>query len=287
MGAERSYGSRLFALFNYAFLLAIAFLCVFPFIQIVGGSFATTEELIRKGSVIVPEHFSLAAYRFIFSDGTIPRSLLVTACITVCGTCINLALTATGAFALSRKALRGRNAIMFFIVFTMLFEGGLIPTYLVVKELQLINTYWAVMIPNAIAAFNLILMRNFFMQLPEELFESAKLDGCSDWKTFVKIVLPLSLASLATFTLFYAVGHWNNFFHAFLYLNDPLKWPIQIWLRNIIVLATEDFGNVNVEAPPQSVRMAVIVVATAPILLVYPFIQKHFAKGVMLGSVKG
>lgn len=180
--------------------------------------------------------------------------------------------------------------MMLLIVFTMLFEGGLIPSYLLVKSLHLINTYWAVMIPNAISAFNLILMRNFFMALPEELFESAKIDGCNEFRIFTVIVLPLSKAALATFTLFYAVTHWNSFMMPFLYLNDPHMWPIQIWLRQVIVLATQNFSDYvpqDIIVPTKGLQMATIVVATLPILVVYPFLQKHFTKGVLVGSVKG
>ncbi|WP_371117717.1 carbohydrate ABC transporter permease [Paenibacillus sp. cl123] len=282
-------GSRLFSLFNYVFLTACAFACLFPFLSIVGGSFATAGELAAKRFVIIPEIFSVEAYRMIFSGGAIPRSLLVSAFITVAGTAINLFFTAITAYALSRRGLKGRRWMMLMIVFTMLFDAGVIPHYLLVKQLNMLNTYWAVLIPGAIAAFNLVLMRNFFMQLPEELFDSAKIDGCNDLSTFWRIVLPLSTASLATFTLFYAVGHWNNFFSAFLYLNKPSMWPVQIWLRNILVLATFDLSEmgVRVDVPSRSLQNAVIVVATLPILVVYPFVQKYFASGVMVGSVKG
>ncbi|MGN7356645.1 carbohydrate ABC transporter permease [Paenibacillus sp. SAF-054] len=289
MTRSRTFGGLLFNIVNVLLLIAVALICIFPFIEIVGGSFATSEELLRKRFVIIPQTFSLEAYRLIFSDPTIPKSLLVSVFITVAGTLINLFFTSITAFALSRKELKGRRIIMLLIVFTMLFDGGLIPGYLVVRELHMLDTYWAVLIPGAISAFNLILMRNFFIQLPEEMFDSARIDGCNDLSIFYRIALPLSKASLATFTLFYAVGHWNNFFSAFLYLNKPDMWPIQLWLRNIIVLATYDFSEsgVTTSVPSQSLQNATIVIATLPILIVYPFVQKHFAKGVMLGSVKG
>jgi putative aldouronate transport system permease protein len=253
------------------------------------GSLTSQQEYIEKGLVLFPSILSLDAYKFIFSDITIPRSMGISVFITVAGTLINLLFTTTTAYALARKGIRGRRAIMFLIVFTMLFDGGMIPTYLVVKELGLLNTFWAVMIPNAISAFNLILMRNFFMSLPEEMYESAKIDGCNDLKIFYIIALPLSKAAIATFALFYAVTHWNNFMMPFLYLNDPDMWPIQIWLRQILIMATTDFTDVavTINIPSKSLQMATIVVATTPILLVYPFIQKHFIKGVVLGSVKG
>ncbi|WP_168120820.1 carbohydrate ABC transporter permease [Paenibacillus sp. HB172176] len=286
---DNSIGSRIFSIVNVAVLAAIAFICVFPFIEIVGGSFASNQELIARDIVIIPHQFSLDAYRYIFSSDKIPHSLLITVFITVTGTMINLALTASGAFALARPGMKGRGVILFLIVFTMLFQGGLIPTYLVVKELHLLNTLWAVMLPGAISAFNLILMRNFFMQLPEEIYDSAKIDGCNDLVTFVRIALPLSKASLATFTLFYAVTHWNSFLMPFLYLNNSDLWPIQIWLRDMIVLASGDFQDpgFSIEVATRSLQSATIVVATLPILLFYPFVQKYFAQGVTLGSVKG
>lgn len=279
----------IFEALNYVVLALIALTCVLPFLQMVAGSFTTQQELLEKNFVLIPETFSLDAYRFIFSDFTIPRSIGISAFITVAGTFINLLLTSITAYALARKGLRGRRFIMFMIVFTILFDGGMIPTYLVVKELHMLDTFWAVMIPNAISAFNLILMRNFFMNLPEEMFESAKIDGCNDLRMYYQIVLPLSKASLATFMLFYAVTHWNAFMGPFLYLNDANMWPVQIWLRQIVIMSTADFGDVsaNIEIPSQSLQMATIVVATAPILFVYPFVQKYFVQGVMLGSVKG
>jgi putative aldouronate transport system permease protein len=275
--------------FIYIFLASIALLSFFPFFQIVVNSFTTQKEMLERSFILIPHTFSLEAYKFIFSGNSILRSLGVSTFITVVGTCINLLFTTTMAYALARKELRARRTILFIVVFTMLFEGGMIPTYLVVKELHMLNTYWAVMIPNAISAFNLILMRNFFLGLPEELFESAKMDGYNDLTIYYRIALPLSKAAIATFALFYAVMHWNNFMMPFLYLSDSHMWPVQIWLRQVVMLATADFSDVGfaTTVPSQSIRMAVIVVATTPILLVYPFIQKHFVKGAMLGSVKG
>lgn len=279
----------IFNIFNYTVLGLLAFICLFPFIQLIGQSFTSAQELVLRDIVIFPKEISFEAYNLIFSEKTIPRSLLVSLFVTVVGTLTNLFFTTITAFALSREALKGRRVIMLMIVFTMIFNGGMIPTYLVVQGLGMLNSYSALIIPGAISAFNLILMRNFFMQLPEELFESAYIDGASDLTIFTKIVLPLSKASLATFTLFYAVGHWNDFMSAFLYITDTDKWPIQVWLRDMVVLATHDFSEsgMNVSVPSKSLQSATIVVATLPILIVYPFVQKHFAKGVMVGLVKG
>lgn len=178
------------------------------------------------------------------------------------------------------------------VVFTMLFSGGMIPSFLVVKELGLIDSLAALIVPTAINAFNLIIMRNFFQNLPDGLEESAKMDGCSDWGILLRIVIPLSMPAIATISLFYAVTYWNTYMTAILYLNDAAKWPVQVILRQIVILASglaADTSGMDdfVRPPEQTVKMAVIVVATVPILLVYPFLQKHFAKGALLGSIKG
>jgi len=210
---------------------------------------------------------------------------------TLVGTLLSMLLTSLMAYGLSRRDLDGRRVIMFLVVFTMLFNGGMIPTFLVVKELGLIDTYAALILPSAIAAFNLIILKNFFQNIPDGLEESAKIDGCSDFGILFRIVLPLSMPAIATISLFYAVTYWNTYMSAILYLNKSEMWPIQVLLRQIVVLASgmDYSSSLDSEVPPpeQSVKMAVIVVATLPILLVYPFLQKHFAKGAMLGSIKG
>lgn len=293
MPLKPSWGSRIFDSINIVLLIAFALITVIPFIYVIAGSFATQKELLERGFILFPTEFSLEAYKYIFSTQTLVRSLLVTVYITVVGTLINIFLTCLTAYPLSRKDMDFRKPILMLIVFTMLFSGGMIPTFLVVKQLGMIDTYWSLLIPSAISAFNLIIIRNFFQQLPDGLEESAKIDGCSDLGVFFRIVLPLSMPAIATFSLFYAVGHWNTFFNAVLYINDSTKWPIQVLLRQIVILASGGVGDSTVMeadyvAPPeQTVKMAVIVVSTLPILLVYPFLQKHFAKGVLLGSVKG
>jgi putative aldouronate transport system permease protein len=219
-------------------------------------------------------------------------SLLNTIFITLVGTLVNILLTALMAYPLARRDLPWRSPILFLVTFTMLFGGGIVPTFLIVKWLGLLNSYWSLIIPTAISAFNLIVLKNFFQQLPESLEESAKIDGCHDYGILFRIVLPLSMPALTTFSLFYAVNHWNSFFQAILYINDSSKWPIQVLLRQIVLLSQGGIGDsvatTNVMYTlPDTVKTAVIVVATVPILCVYPFLQKHFAKGVMLGSVKG
>jgi putative aldouronate transport system permease protein len=286
-------GEKTFDALNYLLLALFAIITVLPFIYIIAGSFATEVELTERKFFLFPKDPSLSAYTYIFSSNTIFRAIGNSILITVAGTVTNLAFTLSMAYALSRKDLMGRNVIMNLVIFSMLFSGGLIPTYLVVKELGLINSYAAVILPGAISAFNLIIIKNFFQQLPPGLEESARIDGCNDMGVLWRIVLPLSKPVIATFGLFYAVGHWNNFFQALLYLNDHTMWPLQVMLREIVMLSQLAVGDLNnmdpnfVKPPDQSVKMAVIVVGTVPILMVYPFLQKHFAKGVLLGSVKG
>lgn len=289
----RSAAGTAFDVFNYVFLGVFAIAAILPFIYVISGSFATDAELTKRAVFLIPETFSVAAYNFIFSTNTIMKSIGVSMYVTVIGTVVNLFFTVTMAYPLARRSLMGRNTVLNLVVFSMLFGGGMIPTYLVIRELQLIDSYWALILPGAISAFNLIIVKNFFQELPPGLEEAAKIDGCTELGLLWRIVLPLSKPVLATFTLFYAVGHWNDFFAALLYINDPMKWPLQVLLRQIVLLSQAAAGDINamdpnfVKPPDQSIKMAVIVVGTVPILLVYPFLQKHFAKGVLIGSIKG
>ena len=212
----------------------------------------------------------------------------------IAGTVVNMAFTTTLAYPLSKSNLKGRNVVLNVIIVTMLFSGGMIPNYLVVKGLGLLDSYWALMLPGAVNAFNLIIVKNFFQELPHELEEAARIDGCSDVGIFAKIILPLSKPALASVGLFYAVSHWNDFFNSLIYSNSTEKFPVQIILRQIVLLAqgasadgsAVDFG-VGGTPPEQVVKMAATVVATIPILCVYPFVQKYFEQGVMVGAVKG
>ncbi|CAN7612026.1 carbohydrate ABC transporter permease [Paenibacillus sp. LjRoot56] len=289
---DRSWGSRLFDIINYTILILFALSTLLPFVHIVSSSFASPTEKLTKDFVLFPTHFTLDAYRFIFSTDRILNSLLVTVLITVGGTIVNLIMTCLMAYPLSRRDLIGRRPIMMMVIFTLLFSGGMIPTFLIVKALGLLDSMWALIIPSAISTFNLIILKNFFQQMPDGIEESAKIDGANDLSILVRIILPLSLPALATFGLFYAVGHWNTFMSAILYIRDTDKWPIQVLLRSFVLLSEgrlDDSANLDgdIQLPPETVKMAVITVATLPILCVYPFLQKHFAKGVMMGSIKG
>lgn len=284
---------RAFDVFNFIVLGLIGILTILPFLYIVAGSFATEAELTRRSFFIFPETFSLDAYRYIFSTDTFIRSLMVSIGVTAVGTLVCLFCTFSMAYPLSRKHLMGRNFFINLVVFSMLFSGGMIPTYLVVKSLGLLDSYWSLILPLAINPFNLIIVKTFFQNIPIELEEAAKMDGATEFGIFWRIILPLSKPVLATFALFYAVAIWNDFFSALLYISDSTKWPVQVLLQQIIILSqsmtndTASMGANFVEPPDQSLKLAVVVIATLPILIVYPFLQKHFAKGMMLGSVKG
>lgn len=278
----------------YIICILAGVLTIVPFLYVVAGSFATEKELVERAFFIIPHTISTNAYKYIIADGSIFRGLLNSFFIMVCGTFINMLFTTTLAYPLSKSWLRGRNVVLNMIIVTMLFTGGMIPNYLVVKSLNLLDSYWALMLPGAVNAFNLIIIKNFFQELPHELEEAAKIDGCSDLGIFAKIILPLSKPALASVGLFYAVSHWNDFFNSLIYLNSTKKFPVQIILRQIVLLAqgaSADGSSIDFGAggtpPEQAVKMAATVVATIPILLVYPFVQKYFEQGVMVGAVKG
>ena len=291
----RSAGNVIFDVINYILLGAIAITTLLPFIYIIGASFATEYELATRPMFIIPHDVSTAAYEYIFSSNRILKAFSNSAFITVCGTLINLFFTVTMAYALSKTRLRGRNFFLNMVIVSMFFSGGMIPGYIVnASWYGLKDTYWAVLIPGAISAYNMMIVKNFFQGIPAELEESASLDGCTDIGVLIKIVLPLSLPVLATFGLFYAVGHWNAYFGAMIYMTGAReKWPLQVLLREIIIMANATAGEMSnldpdfVQPPEQSVKMAVIVVSTVPIMCVYPFLQKYFVKGVMVGALKG
>lgn len=288
---RRSVGDIIANVVIYILLTLIAVIMVIPFIYVIAASFATEAEIQTRPIFFIPDSPTLDAYARIFDMndmGTrVFHSLLISVCVTAIGTFINLFFTTTMAYGLSRTNLIGKKPLLNMVLFTMVFGGGMIPLFLVVKGLGMYDTYAALILPGAISAYNMIIVRNFFMELPRELEEAASIDGCSDIGIFIKIALPLSLPCLATFGLFYAVGHWNNYFGALLYLEDPTKFPFQLVLRNIVMQTAETQTDPNALIPEDTLKMAVIVIGTVPILIVYPFLQKHFAAGVMVGAVKG
>ena len=280
---------------NYLFLTLVALTTILPFVYIIGASFASEYEIATRPMFFIPQDVTVDAYKFIFSSNKILRGFENSIFITVCGTAINLFFTVTMAYALSKTRLRGRNFFLNLVIFSMFFSGGMIPGYIVVANiLNLKNTFWSVLLPGAISAYNMMIVKNFFQGIPQELEESASIDGCTDIGILWKIVLPLSLPVLATFGLFYAVGHWNAYFGAMIYMtNAKEKWPLQVLLRELIIMSNGSAGDMAnmdadfVQPPEQSIKMAVIVVSTVPIMCVYPFLQKYFVKGVMVGALKG
>ncbi|GFZ88752.1 putative ABC transporter permease protein YtcP [Paenibacillus marchantiophytorum] len=280
---------------NIVALSLLALIMLFPFYYIFVVSFVSYQEYALSELILWPEKWVTDAYAYILESKAFIHSIGVTIYITVIGSLVNLILTATMAYAITRN-IWGEKVYLFLVLFTFIFNAGMIPTYLMLQATGLINSYWALIIPGAINSFNLIVMRQFFLNIPSELNESAFIDGANDMQIFTKIVVPLSKPAFATFGLFYAVAHWNTYFTAILYLNDPAKWTVQVILRQIVVLGdpTNSLGSAARDAarsgqlpPAETIGMAAILLATLPILIVYPFLQKHFAKGVMLGSVKG
>lgn len=291
-----SKGEKVFQITNYIFLTLLTLLFLIPFIIVLSTSFVTEQEVARRGSFILfPEEFSLGAYKMLLSQGSmLINSYKITIFRVVVGTAVNLLFTSTLAYGLSKKSLPGRNLFITMIFITMLINGGLIPNFMLIKALGLYNSVWVMIIPGAVSAWNMILMRNFFSQLPETLEEAAMLDGATPLQILVKIILPLSMPIIATIGLFYAVGHWNAWFDASIYINDTNKLPVQVFMRNVILsMSSKEIDGAvlnevaGVRPTAETLKSAVIIITTLPILCVYPFIQKYFVKGIMVGSIKG
>lgn len=273
-------------------MLAIAIivtLMLYPFAYVILASVTPPGETLRFG--LIPTDWTLDAYRSVLAGRIIPRALMVSIGITFVGTVLSVAFTTTLAFGLTRtKDIPGSKGVLYVVLFTMLFGAGLIPNFILVKELGLLNSYWSLILPGLISAFNMLVVRNFFMQIPAELTDSARIDGASDGQVFLRIMLPLSKAVIAVIALFYAVGYWNAFFNAVLYINDSAKQPLQVVLRSFVLQGVSVPGQVDVgsgQVATLAVQMAVMVIALVPVVIVYPFIQRHFKTGVMIGAVKG
>jgi len=293
MAIKESISRRVFVVCNAVVLILLAVMALFPFVNVIASSFATSLELTMRPFMLFPYNPTIQAYRYIFSTNTFINALRNSVFVTVIGTIINLTMTYLMAYPLSHKTLVGRRKLMNLIVFTMLFSGGMVPAYLNLKQLGMIDTYWALWLPGAISTFNLIVMKNFIQQIPDELKEAARIDGANELYILIRVILPLSLPVLATFCLFYAVSLWNSYFDCMLYINTSSKWTVQVLLRQIILtaqgLGDQDAMGHSARAiiPSEAVKNAAVLVATLPILIVYPFLQKYFAKGALLGSVKG
>ena len=288
-----SPGEHIFLFLNDLILILLCIVMIYPVLFVLARSVTPELERALHPLRIIPSSFDFNGYVFIFSSGSnIVNSYRTTILRTLIGTAVNMALTLLLAYPLSKKYYRPRKVLTGLIVFTMWFSGGLIPSFLLNKSLGLLNSFWVYIFPCAVNPFNLMIMRNFFQQIPDSLDESAKLDGANDLRVFWSIYLPLSTASIATLTLFYAVFHWNMWFDSMLYMNRKEMWTMQYTLRQLIDSATvTDIATVGTAMdnipPAETVRMATVVVATVPILCIYPFLQKYFVKGMLVGSVKG
>ena len=292
---KKSFSDKAFIVLNYV-LLALALLIVLiPLLHVVAQSVSAPTEVVAGRVFIIPMKPTLIAYREIFRSKLLLSGYGNSILYTVVGTLVNILMTILCAYPLSRKDFIGRKWMMWLFVFTMIFSAPLIPTYLNVRNLKLIDTMWAVILPGAIGVYNMVVARTFFMNtIPDEMIEAAELDGASDLQIVRLIVLPLSKAIMAVLTLFYAVSHWNSYFDAFMYLSSENKLPLQVVLRNILANAKliEEMANASVEqsqrlAMVEVLKYAVIVFGSLPVIMLYPFVQKHFVKGVMVGSIKG
>ncbi|GGG19482.1 carbohydrate ABC transporter permease [Paenibacillus abyssi] len=280
----------LFSIVNTILLTFIAIATVYPVLYIIAISFSDTASIVQGKVFLWPLGFNIDAYVQILSEDRVPRAYLNTILYTGLGTFINLAMTAIAAYPLSRVTFFGRKFFMIAIVLTMFFNGGMIPTYLIVQQLGMIDTIWAIVIPNAIWTIELLILKSFYENMSDSLRESAVIDGASEYRILFSIIIPLSKPALASIGLFYFMGHWNSFFIPMIYLNDVNKYPLQVVLRDMLIFATAEQTNSLVDRvtlAPEAMKNATIFITMIPVLMIYPFAQKYFAKGVMLGSEKG
>ncbi len=286
---KKNMADYIFNAVNYFILLVVGLITVLPFYYILMGSFSPITDIVGGKLILWPSKFTIEAYRLTLNTNIIPDAYKVTLFISVVGTLISMVLTVVGAYVLSKRYLPGRNIMTLFIVITMLFNGGLIPFYLTVNSVGLMNSVWALIIPSCISSYNMIVMRNFFQGIPNSLEESAVIDGCSQMGVLTKIILPISKPVLATIALFYMVGYWNSFFQAIIFISDQKLWPLQLVLRQVLLQSqVENLLLDNRGAlPTETIKMAMIIITVLPILFVYPFLQKYFVKGLLIGSVKG
>lgn len=292
---KRSTGEKAFAVLNALIMLFMIVICLYPMLYVLFASVSEPARLTgHQGLMFKPLGFTLRGYRMVLENPGIVSGYINTVFYVAVGTLFNIVMTSLGAFVLSRKSFYFKNMMMFGIVFTMFFSGGLIPSYLVIQKLGLIDTRWALIIPGVISTYNLIVMRTSFLEIPDSLEESAKIDGANELTILCRIVLPLSKALIAVMVLFYGVAHWNSWFNAMLYLRNRDLYPLQLILREILLINASDnmtaeagIGQGDISAYKILIQYATIVVATLPVLLLYPFIQKYFTKGVMIGAVKG
>ncbi len=289
---KHSLGDRIFSAVNYFFLSLLAFVCIFPLFYVFMYSITPYEDYLANPLRLIPPEFTLTAYKELIRFPLMKTGYFSTILITVVGTVLNVSLLCITAYPLTKKNLKGRNLIMAMITFTMFFNGGMIPNYMLIRNLKLLNTYWALILPGAISAYNLILMRNFVAAIPSSLEEAAYIDGANELQILGNIIAPLCKPAIATFTLFHAVGHWNGYFNAAMYINDRDKWPLMLIVREMVAESGTNMVQQSATvmedlAQPFTLKMAIIIFTIVPILCVYPFVQKYFMQGMLIGSVKG
>ena len=285
-------GDKIINIFSHGFVTIFSLLCIFPFFYVISYSLTSYADYLKNPARLIPPKITLIAYKQLLNFPLIYSGYKVTVFITVVGTILSVFLLLISAYPLAKKDLKGRNVILALITFTMFFNGGLIPNYYLIRNLHLINTVWALILPGVLSVYNLLVMKSFIGNIPDSLEESAVIDGANEIVILFKIILPLSLPVIATFSVFSAVGYWNSFFNAIIYTTKRSLWPLMLILRELVVEDGAAQANQGMSDPgdisnPFTLKMAAIIIATVPILLTYPFAQKYFTKGVLLGSVKG
>lgn len=286
-------GEKIFYAVNYIIMTLLAFIMLFPIINVIATSFSSSRAIASGEVSLLPVEFTLSAYNSIINDGQIFRSMLNTVIITVIGTALNMISTIMAAYPISKQRLHGRKLFTWIMLFTMLFSGGMIPNFILVKSIGFMDSYLALWVPGLISVYNMIILKSFFENMPISLEEAAQIDGAGVLHILITIVLPLSTPVLATLTLFYAVGHWNNYMNALIYITSSAKQPLMLKLMQMLSNVTEamqrsgEGAGATEQLMPESIKAASIVVAIFPIMCIYPFLQKYFVKGVMVGSIKG
>ncbi|TXL61091.1 carbohydrate ABC transporter permease [Cerasibacillus terrae] len=294
MFKQLNTGDKLFTVFNYALLTLVICLMLYPLIYVLSASFSNPEKMLQGELWLFPTDFTLESYSLAFQNRDIWIGYRNTIFYTFLGTAINLIMSIMIAYPLSRSDFYGRGPITAFIMVTMFFSGGMIPTYLLVRDLGMVDTIWAMVIPGAVSVYNVIIMRTFFQNIPEEIREAASIDGSTNLNFLIRIVLPLSVPIIAVMALFYGVGHWNAYFDGLIYLRDSDRYPLQLFLREMLI--QDDMSAMTTSGTEgvakhllriEGLKYAVVVIASLPMLIIYPFLQKYFIKGVMIGSLKG
>lgn len=279
-------GDRVFDAVIYVVLFLVAVVCIFPLLYVISVSLTPMSEVLKNGGfIVIPRSITFESYKAIFQQKALPKAMAVTVFVTITGTTINMIFTTLMAYSLSKKDLPGRKPIISLVIFTMIFSGGTIPTYLLIKQLGMIGTYWSLLLPGAISTYNMLVMKAFFEGLPNEMFESSRIDGAGEFRILWQIAIPLSKPVIMTVILFYAVGHWETYYAAIMYLPDQDMQTLQVVLRRMLTPNTEMSADVVV--PTMSLQMAAVIFSSLPIVVLYPFVQKYFTKGMMLGAVKG